>query len=243
MKLISCNIEGNRHFARLLSFFATEKADVLALQEVFECDLEAIKQATGLKSCVFYPQADIVNLNIHLPLRGPWGVAIFANEIIEHEAFYYFGHKDGVLSVFENSRPDLIDRVALTAKTKVAGQTFQIATVHFTWSGRAETTEAQKRDYLILKKFLNKFDEMIFCGDLNTPRGAEIWDDLAKKYADNIPQEVDTTIDKNLHKSGKDIRLVIDALFTSSQYLAKNVRVVSNTSDHMAVVGEIFKTK
>ena len=87
MKFISCNIEGSRHFDRLFPFFAAEKADVLALQEVFESDLDAIKQASGLANCVFYPQANIVNPNVHLPLRGPWGVAIFANQIIEREAF------------------------------------------------------------------------------------------------------------------------------------------------------------
>lgn len=239
MKFISCNIEGNKHFERILPFVMAEKPDVLALQEIFECDLETIKEASGLKNCFFYPQANIINPNDHLPLRGPWGVAIFANEIVEHEAFYYFGHENGVLATFDNDHPSLIDRVALVAKTRVAGQDFQIATAHFTWSGGPVVSESQKRDYVPLKEFLSKFDELIICGDLNTPRGEEVWDDLAKTYTDNIPQEIDTTIDKNLHKSGKDIRLVVDALFTSAQYGAKNVRVVPNTSDHMAVVGEI----
>ena len=80
---------------------------------------------------------------------------------------------------------------------------------------------------------------MIFCGDLNTPRGFEIWNDLSKTYTDNIPQEIDTTIDKNLHKSGLDIRLVVDALFTSSHYSIRNVKVVPNTSDHMAVAADL----
>ena len=239
MKFISCNIEGNKHFERLFPFFEREKPDVLALQEIFECDLEEIKKITGLSNCVFYPQANIINPNDHLPLRGPWGVAIFAKEIIEHEAFYYFGHKDGVLAVFDNDHPSLIDRVVLTAKVKVADQEFRVATVHFTWSGEAAVNEAQKRDYVVLKTFLDRFDEMILCGDLNTPRGQEIFDDLATRYTDNIPAEIDTTIDKNLHKSGKDIRLVIDLLFTSPHYLVSEVQVVPNTSDHMAVMAGI----
>jgi endonuclease/exonuclease/phosphatase (EEP) superfamily protein YafD len=132
-----------------------------------------------------------------------------------------------------------MNRALLMAEIKVKNTLFQIATTHFTWSGEGIVNDEQRKDYEALKKFLNKFEEMIFCGDLNTPRGFEIWDDLAKKYTDNIPQEIYTTIDKNLHKSGLDIRLVIDALFTSKHYVAKNVRVVPNTSDHMAVVGEI----
>jgi hypothetical protein len=48
---------------RLLPFFAREKAEVLALQEVFETDLEVIKQASGLKNYVFYPQANVFREN------------------------------------------------------------------------------------------------------------------------------------------------------------------------------------
>ncbi len=239
MKFISINIEGNKHFERILPFVMAEKPDVLALQEIFECDLEMIKEASGLKNCFFYPQANIINPNDHLPLRGPWGVAVFAKEIVSHEAFYYFGHENGVLATFDNDHPSLTDRVALVVKARVAGRDFQVATVHFTWSGGPMVNEGQKRDYVLLKEFLNKFDDLIICGDLNTQRGAEIWDDLAKKYTDNIPLNIDTTIDKNLHKSGKDIRLIVDALFTTPHYSAGEVRVVSNTSDHMAVVGEI----
>ncbi len=239
MKFVSINIEGDKHFERILPFLVAEKPDVLALQEIFEADLDIIKQTTGLNNCIFYPQANITKPNIHLPLRGNWGVAIFARDIVEAEHFYYFGHQNGVIATFENEQPDLIDRVVIVAKARVAGEDFQVATVHFTWSGKAETTDAQRRDYAVLQNFLDKFEEMILCGDLNAARGAEIWSALAKKYTDNIPAEIETTIDRNLHKSGKDIRLVVDTLFTSSHYGVSNERVVANTSDHMAVVAEI----
>jgi exonuclease III len=239
MKFISINIEGNKHFERLFPFLTAEKPDVVALQEIFECDLEAIKQATGLNNCVFYPNADITLPNIHLQDRGLWGVAIFAKEIVDSKGLYYFQVNPGELFVFDEKKNGLADRVLLFAETKVDEKVFKIFNTHFTWSGAREVNEAQRRDYIKMKEILESYDEVVLCGDLNTPRGEEIWNDLAKKYTDNIPQEVDTTIDKNLHKSGKDIRLVVDALFTTHQYVAKNVKVVRNTSDHMAVVGEI----
>lgn len=241
MKLISCNIEGDKHFSRLIPFFQKEQPDVLCLQEVFESDLELIKEKTGLTKCFFAPQANIILSNDHLPLRGIWGVAIFAKKIVKKKVFYYFGHKNGQVNVFENAHPDKIDRALIIAQIEVAGQLYQVATLHFTWSSNGDVIDVQKRDYLSLKSFLAKCDELILCGDFNTPRGGEIWADLAKKYTDNIPSEIETTIDKNLHKSGKDIRLVIDALFTSSHYVAGKVRVVSSTSDHMAVVGELAR--
>lgn len=239
MKFISCNIEGNKHFERLFPFFEKEQPEVVALQEVFECDLEELKRATGLQNCVFYPIANVAKANDHLPPRGPWGIAIFADEISSHEVAYYVRRQEGQLAEFLNDRPDLIDRAALLARVSVAGDSFQVITTHFTWSGKGAVSDEQRRDYAALSKFMANFDELIFCGDLNTPRGYEIWSDLSHKYADNIPLEIDTTIDKNLHKSGQDIRLVIDALFTTPHYFAHDVRVVANTSDHMAVVGEI----
>lgn len=239
MKLVSINIEGNKHFDRIFPFLSAEKPDVLALQEVFECDLETIKQITGLKNCVFYPNADVTLPNIHLQARGKWGVAIFANEILDSKGVYYFQVNSGELFVFDEQKNGFTDRALLFAEAEVDGEVFKIFNTHFTWSGGGEVNEAQRRDYVKMKEILKSHDEVILCGDLNTPRGFEIWDDLAKTYTDNIPQDIDTTIDKNLHKSGKDIRLVVDALFTSKHYAARNVRVASNTSDHMAVVGEV----
>ena len=240
MKFISVNIEGDRHLKdRLFQFFDQEKPDVLALQEVFECDLETIKQTTGLKNCVFCPNADVTLPNIHLQDRGKWGVAIFANEIVDSKGVYYFQVNSEELFIFDEKKNGLADRALLFAETEVNGKVYKIFNTHFTWSGGREVNEAQRRDYIKMKEVLESYDEVILCGDLNTPRGEEVWDDLAKTYTDNIPQEIDTTIDKNLHKSGLDIRLVVDALFTSAQYRATNVRVVPNTSDHMAVVGEI----
>jgi len=240
MKLISCNIEGNRHLnERLLPFLKTEQPDVVCLQEVFAVDLWALQQATNLKSYIFCPQALVNQVNVHLPPRGLWGLAILAQDIIHSQTDYYVGSERMVPEFFAQQNPNSMNRVLLSAQVRCKQQLFQIMTTHFTWSGAGAVSKEQKKDYALLKNNLNKFQEVIFCGDLNTPRGGEIFDDLAKHYTDNIPQDVETTIDKNLHKSGKDLRLVVDALFTSVHYLAHDVKVVANTSDHMAVVGEI----
>ncbi len=240
MKLISCNIEGERHLeARLLPFFKQQKVDVLALQEVFECDLEAIKAASGLKNCVFYPQAKVTLPNIHLPARGLWGVAIFADEILKSEAKLYVKHGPQIPEFFADQNPNSMNRILLTAQVAIGGKLFELATTHFTWSGGPVVSDEQRLHFQALQKALQQLPKIIFCGDLNTPRGFELWTELAKQYTDNIPSEIETTVDKNLHKSGLDIRLVIDALFTTSHYLVKNVAVVPNTSDHMAVLAEI----
>lgn len=242
MKFISCNIEGNRHLeARLLPFFQAEAADVLCLQEVFAVDLPLLEAATGLQS-IFVPQAQVTQVNPHLPARGLWGVAILAPEFVSWQAENYIGTAAVVPEFFANNDPNSMNRVLLSAQVKVAGEVFQIATTHFTWSGEGIVNDEQRRAYARLLPLLEGFKELLFCGDLNTPRGYELWDDLALRYLDNIPASIDTTVDKNLHKSGFDIRLVIDAMFSSPAYAISDVRVVPNTSDHMAVVAQVKRS-
>lgn len=239
MKFISCNIEGNKHFARLAPFFAANQPDVVCLQEVFERDLPELCAMTALPNFIFAPQAIVSQENIHLPARGAWGVAILAREFVSQQTDYYVGDAQIIPEFFANKDPNSMNRVLLSAKVRIDGDLFTLATTHFTWSGMGAVSDEQKRVYVRFCSLLEQFDELILCGDLNTPRGGEIFDDLAKKYRDNIPAEIETSIDRNLHKSGNDIRLMVDALFTSPQYMASQVAVVPNTSDHMAVVGEV----
>ena len=243
MKLISVNIEGNRHFKqRLLPFLKQEQAQVLCLQEVFKQDLPVLLKVSGLKSYAFVPQAVVTQPNPHLPARGPWGLAILANDLDEVVTNYYAGDPEALPEFFAGGDPNSMNRMLLSAKVRIDDQEFRVATTHFTWSGGGQVSDLQRQNYQTLKKQLASFPELVWGGDLNTPRGGEIFDDLAKIYQDNIPAEVKTTIDKNLHKSGKDIRLVVDALFSSPAYVVDQVRVVAGVSDHMAVVAEVERT-
>lgn len=240
MKLISLNIEGDKHLvARIFPFLEQERADVLCLQEVFQQDLLKIAKTTALSDYVFVPQANISQNNPHLPVKGDWGLAIFAKELSNVQQQYYVGQPDLVPEFFANNDPNSMNRLLLSAVVNVAGQDFQIATTHFTWSGAGEISDLQLQNFKRLEKQLDQFKDLILCGDFNTPRGGEIFDRLAEKYQDNVPQDLDTTIDGNMHKSGKDIRLVVDGLFTSKKYSVSKVKVVSGVSDHMAVVADI----
>ena len=240
MKLLSLNIEGDKHLQeRIFPLFEREKANVLCLQEVFQEDLPLIAEKSQLNDYIFVPQARIKEQNPHLPARGAWGLAIFAQEIISSAQHYYVGRPDILPEFFANGNPNSMNRILLIAKVQLAGKNFQIATTHFTWSGKGEVSDLQCQNFCQLKKHLAQYPELILCGDFNTPRGGEIYDELAILFQDNIPQEIDTTIDCNLHKSGQDIHLVVDALCTSPQYSVSQVKVISEVSDHMAVAAEI----
>jgi len=211
----------------------------LCLQEVFAKDIQNIMQATGLDKYSFVSQAKVTKENIHLPTHGLWGIAIFAKNLSKTRKHYYHGNANQIPEFFAYQDPNSMNRCLLSCQTEVGGDIFQLATTHFTWSGDGKVTDLQKEHFKSLKTSLTSYSEIIFCGDLNTPRGEKIYDQLAEIYKDNIPSKIDTTVDKNIHKSGKDIRLVVDALFTSQHYKASKVKVVGGVSDHKAIVAEV----
>ncbi|HNV45390.1 MAG TPA: hypothetical protein PL154_03630 [Candidatus Woesebacteria bacterium] len=242
MKLISLNIEGDKHLDdKILPFFDKEKPDVLCLQEVFAKDIQKICQRTGLEKYSFVSQAKVTKDNPHLPTNGLWGLCIFAKNLAKTRKHYYTGNANQIPEFFAYQDPNSMNRCLLTVQTEIEGDIYQLGTTHFTWSGEGKINALQKENFVKLKAALSNYPEIIFCGDLNTPRGEAIYDQLAKIYKDNIPQKIKTTIDKKIHKSKKDIQLVVDALFTSPTYAAKKVKVVAGVSDHMAIVAEINK--
>jgi endonuclease/exonuclease/phosphatase family metal-dependent hydrolase len=240
MKLISLNIEGDKHLEdKILPFLVKEKADVLCLQEVFAKDIQKIMQATGLDKYSFVSQAKVTKENPHLPANGLWGLAIFAKNLSKTKKHYYNGNANQIPEFFAYQDPNSMNRCLLTCQTEVDDDVFQLATTHFTWSEDGKVSDLQKEHFKNLKSSLASYSEIVFCGDLNTPRGDKIYDQLAKIYKDNIPSKINTTVDKNIHKSGKDIRLVIDALFTSEDYKVGKVKVLGGVSDHKAIVAEV----
>lgn len=242
MKIISLNIEGDKHLDdKILPFFSKEKPDLLCLQEVFAKDIQKIGQSTGLTKYSFVSQAKVTKDNPHLPTNGLWGLCIFAKNLSKTRKHYYNGNANQIPEFFAYQDPNSMNRCLLTVRVEVEGEIYQIATTHFTWSGEGKISDLQKEHFSKLKSFLADYPELVFSGDLNTPRGQQIYDALAKIYKDNIPKKIDTTVDKNIHKAKKDIRLVIDALFTSPDYKASKVKVVDGVSDHKAIVAEIQK--
>ena len=239
LKILSCNIESDRHLGkRLLPLFKKENLQLATLQEVLETDLERIAAVLGLEY-VFVPMSNLIEKSIHFDSMGKLGLAIFAPKIISHRADYYFGSPESLPKFYPGQIANSMNRILLSAKVEVEGKIFNLATTHFTWSGDATIMPEQRRDFKVLGRVLDQFDDLILTGDFNSPRGGAIFDTLAARYQDNIPENVITTIDKNLHKSGKDIRLVVDALFTTPHYLVNDVQVLDNTSDHKAILAKI----
>lgn len=242
MKLISLNIEGNKHFDKFIPFLKIEDPDVVCLQEVVDIDIPFLENALEMKS-IYAPMCyDLITHN-----GGLSGIAIFSKlPLVNTQKQYYVGAEDKVTTLPANielsTLHEYVQNVLLSAQVVLDGEKYCIATTHGTWTPKGESTDYQLCDFERMTEILDGLGEFILCGDLNAPRGNETFSRLAAKYKDNIPEEYKTSLDQNLHRV-KGLQLMVDGLFTTPKYKASNVRLVDGVSDHMAIVAEIVDNK
>lgn len=227
LKLISLNIELDRHLDRVLPFLQREQADVICLQEVRERNIAALKG--GLKMEAIYVPTCIPDVKRVLGeiekgegrlivseamiKEGPEGIAIFtAFPVRVSRTDWYFGNPTEVPRW--SAGPN---RAFLSATLEKEGMQYTVGTTHFTWTPDGKESPAQKRDMKKLLEILSRLPDLVFCGDFNVPRGGEMWARLAERYKDNIPAEYHSSLDPSLHRVGHFERMV-DGLFCTPAY-------------------------
>jgi len=235
MKIIQLNVEGDKHREKVSAFLKLEDPEVVCLEEVIEdIGLPSFKERFGMEG-VFVPmQFD--------NLGRKQGVALLSKYPLENIRVKYYWKKGEELipdqhkeSVGDEHRPLLLGEVDRD------GERYVIGVTHFPVSyPGTNISDFQRVCHGKLRGVLMEEKEIIFCADTNCPRGTELFDDIATVLTDNIPQNVITTIDKDIHKAGF-LPYVIDCMFTSKQYKANDVRVVGGVSDHMAVIADVSR--
>lgn len=243
MKLISLNIEVNKHYDRVLNFFKQENPDVICVQELLEDDFERFKNELNLQG--IFKAFNYVTSKNYEDMKGKkQGVGIFAKDVIEAGYTFYFGTEKNVQKPFEeylldenNKKNSVLVWVDVLDAQK---NTIRFVTTHLPVTHHGESSPYQLETVDSLLKELNSFPEIVLCGDMNAPRGNETFARLEKKYTDNIPLEYKTSLDQNLHRV-KGLQHMVDCVFTTPQYRARNVKLVDGVSDHMAVVADIEK--
>lgn len=236
LKLISINIEGRKHLDLVLPFLREQNPDVVCLQEVYEPDFQMFINALGMKG--HFAPMTLNTISENSPLL-PWGVCILtALPFTEAQKRYYYGNGNPIPVFVDNIKT--MYKVLVSGVVRKGGVPYTIGTTHFTWTPNGEADEHQRHDMPALLAELEKFPEIVFCGDFNAPRGREIFTMLSCRYKDNIPLTYETSIDGNLHRDGK-LKVMVDGLFSTPQYRAENVALVSGVSDHCAIIAKIFK--
>jgi endonuclease/exonuclease/phosphatase family metal-dependent hydrolase len=252
MKIVSLNIECNKHYERFIPFLSSygtvasplARPDVICLQEVLEEDVSYLKEKLGYVNFIFKPFEYVVS---HHPsyknLYGKkHGIAIFSNNIINSGHSYYWGNENYCHTPFDEyvgKFDQFKNYVFVWADVQdESGKTYRCVTTHFPVTKEGESTPHQLEILTPLFAKLDELGDFVLCGDFNAPRGNETFRRIAKKYKDNIPEKYITSLDQNIHRV-KGLMFMVDGLFTTNGYIAKDVSLVDGVSDHMAIVGTI----
>ncbi len=249
MKLISINIEGDKHFDSVLPFLKGENPDVLCLQEVFETDLDNFK-ALGY-TCSFLPQTKKLIDNVD----SNHGCALCTHGEMQNVQSFYYQNGGNPLPEFNNEERlrsiNEIKRGVLCADTLCNGSLFKIATTHFTWTPKGESpSDEQIRSVKVFLEKVKGMEPHIMCGDFNIPRTENfLYGELVKHYTDTVPLTYTSSLDATLHRAGPNPEkkhlfdsFMVDYVFTQPPYTAHDVRLGFGVSDHAAVVATIEKT-
>jgi exonuclease III len=241
LKLISINIERKLHLDKITTFLKKENPDIVTFQEIFEDDFESFKKEFSMDG-FFAPMVTF--------LDGPYarniqGVAILSRRTITKTHIDYYDGTPELLPVFKKSedlskKPHAGNSVVAGIEIENEGIPYRVFTTHMPVTFEGGVTEFQTDAVDKIIAFLKKFDNFMFCGDLNAPRGRASFDRFAELYTDAIPKEYTNSLDEKIHRV-KDIHLkqfMVDGLFLNG-YKAHNVRLQDGVSDHMAIVADI----
>jgi len=238
IKLISLNIEGNKHLKeKVLPFLKMEDPDVICLQEVFKNNVKSIKKS--LKMTGFFVPMGLVNykLSNNCSFNDEWGLLVLTKLSIDNSGYkYYCGNSDNLPIFYFGVDPNIVNRAVAWIQVSNQKQSFTIVTTHFVWSFAGSISTEQTQALVRLYDSLSQFHDCVLIGDFNTPRGKEIYSDLSSRYEDNIPSQITTTIDNQYHRSKDHIEFVVDGVFSSSKYKVSQVSIVDGLSDHCAIV-------
>ena len=250
--LLHINIEKKNHLTEIRDCIEREDPDFVCMEEVFEDDLQDFAKE-------FNYHAIHAAKFISQKLKDGEGQGILSKyPFVEVNKERYDPHSQEQapefdMSVFGESKPKrpqeqfLFNETLLSGKVQLGEKELTVATTHFPvadyTSPGLDDHELSDVDSLhCLEGFRAYFDTfiseikelpspLIFTSDLNNARGDYIYTALAHELVDQIPQEVTSSIDPELHRV-KKLELMVDTIMTSADVKVHGVKVIEQISDH-----------
>lgn len=242
LRVASINIEGDKHLEAVVDFLKKFRPDVACFQELTEPRVAFFEKALGMKGYFLPMTRFFAMVNDAASPVVPFGIGFYSALPMEdiHSVYYYGGM--GTLPTLDLGNEETVWRGAIRATVEKEGNSFTVATTHFTRTSDGIASEKQRRDLKKLLGLLGDDSELVLCGDMNAPRGGEIFASLSRCFKDNIPKKYDSSLDPKLHRAGH-LKRMVDGLFSAPEYVVSEVKLTGGVSDHMAVTAFISKTK
>lgn len=251
IKLLTLNVEINRHWDTILPFLEHEAPEVLCLQEVFDRDAEMLAKRFGY-GYIHIPITKQLSNPKDAASFVPMGPALLTTLPLKNKnrAYYY----EPAPTIQEYRGATVADKRATIHQGMVwgtvekDGMEFTVASNHFTWTPDGQPNENQDCDLPALFKILDGIPSLVICGDFNVPRGPEdrIYRALTERFEDNVPQSIETTMDIPNHRVRNDpvqskrlATFVVDYIFSTPEYEVSGVRRVCGLSDHCALIASV----
>lgn len=244
MRLISANIEGDRHLARIVPFLEQQCADVICLQETFQHD---IPHLVGPMHSLFLPMC------LKPDREGAWaswGIAIASRfKALKTHSQYYYQPDPVILPFDEGAKRKTIAHGYVSMRLSINETEMTVATTHFTWTPNGAPDATQELDLRAMLGQLGAMPSHILCGDFNIPRRQNhLYESLISHYTDHIPQDIESSIFVPLHyarrKPGVAEKLagfMVDYIFsTPDAYSVSNVELHGGLSDHMILTADVM---
>jgi endonuclease/exonuclease/phosphatase family metal-dependent hydrolase len=230
LKLLTLNIENDRHLARVCAAIAEHLPDIVCLQEVLEPDCARLASSGGYD--VKYALSGYLRGRAG-PERN-WGVAVLSRVPLRCQSVAYYSDDSIIRPIHQ---PNDARRVVIMTELEHLGRPYRIATTHFTWTPDGEINVQQQADFPRLKALLCPYPDYVFCGDFNAPRGREMFGKFVNELGliDHLPASVTSTLDRQFHPLG-ELGLVVDTLFSTRHYRVMDTQVLEGLSDHKGVL-------
>lgn len=244
MKIISLNIEKDKHFEKHKDFFLNEQAEIICLQEVFEEDIEKYKKLLKINYHYFSPMGYHKSFTKSSKMKTQ-GIAILSKYKFKISKSYNIFEKQKNKSTpiwpIDLSESNKVHWKLIFVNIFINNKNYNIYTTHAPVTHHGDFISDLQREYFKnLKTILGCKKSLILTGDFNNPRGSELFDDLSKIYTDNIPKKYMTSIDNKIHRAGhKNLQYIVDGFFTTKDVKVKKIRYQDKVSDHFAVIAEV----
>jgi endonuclease/exonuclease/phosphatase family metal-dependent hydrolase len=232
IKLLTLNIEVDRHLDLVCAAIRAQLPDIVCLQEVLDSDCARLAATGGYD--VKYSSSGLVS---RPGKEYNWGIAVLSRVPVHSQTERYYS-EDAHLRVIHE--PNDVRRVVVVTELEHEGRRYRIVNTHFTWSADARIDEHQIADFSRLKRVLSKYPDYVLCGDFNAPRGREMFGKFVDELGlvDHLPASVTSTIDARFHRAGA-LELVVDTIFSTPEYRVADVRVLDGISDHKGILALI----